>query len=57
MPKKANAYKLTLEQLSSMKEDAPLQDPLVLGFENHDEIFKIIHIMREENLFEIQTNR
>ncbi|GEP50161.1 hypothetical protein FNO01nite_08330 [Flavobacterium noncentrifugens] len=55
MPKKANTYKLTLEQLSSMKEDVLLQDPLVLEFENHDEIFKIIAIMREKNLFETEN--
>jgi len=44
-----------LEQLSLMKEDAPLQDPLVLEFENHDEIFKIINIMRAKNLFETEN--
>ena len=42
MTKRANKYKLTLEQVSLMKEETPLSEPVSLEFENHDEIFKII---------------
>ena len=52
MTKRANKYKITLEQVSLMKEDAMLSNPIVIEFENHDEIFKIIEIMAEKNLFE-----
>jgi hypothetical protein len=51
MSKRINKYKLTLEQISLMKEDTSFSEPLLLEFENHDEIFKIIDIMREKNLF------
>jgi hypothetical protein len=51
MTKRSNKYKIILEQVSLMKEDAKLSDPLILEFENHDEIFKIIEIMREKDLF------
>ena len=52
MTKKANRYKLTLEQTSLMKEDGELLNPVVLEFENHDEIFNIINIIRERDFFE-----
>ncbi|MCV9926555.1 DUF3861 domain-containing protein [Flavobacterium sp. LS1R49] len=53
MTKRTNKYKLTLEQISLAKEDTILsQQPLELEFENHDEIFKIIEVIREKNLFE-----
>lgn len=55
MLKRSNKYKLTLEQLSLMKADAALADPVVLEFENHDEIFKIIALLRERNLFETEN--
>lgn len=50
--KKSNKYKITLEQVSLINEDSPKSNPLTLEFENHDEIFKIVDIMREKNLFE-----
>ncbi len=52
MTKRTNKYKLTLEQISLMKEDAVFREPIELEFENHDEIFKIIDILREKNLFD-----
>ncbi|MDI5898952.1 DUF3861 domain-containing protein [Flavobacterium yafengii] len=52
MTKRSNKYKITLEQVSLMNEDVKSSDPLILEFENHDEIFKIIDVMREKNLFE-----
>ncbi|AYZ36254.1 DUF3861 family protein [Chryseobacterium indologenes] len=52
MTKKSNKYRIKLEQVSLMKEDAKLSDPIIVEFDNHDDIFKIIEIMREKNLFE-----
>ena len=51
MAKKTNKYKLTLEQVSVRKDDATLSEPIVLEFENHDEIFNIIEVLRKKNLF------
>lgn len=52
MAKRANKYKLTLEQVSLMNEKTTLSEPVSLEFENHDEIFKIIEKIKEKNLFE-----
>lgn len=52
MAKRANKYKLTLEQVSLMNEKTILSEPVSIEFENHDEIFKIIDIIKEKNLFE-----
>lgn len=51
MAKRTNKYKLTLQQISLMNEETAFSEPLLLEFENHDEIFKIIDIMRQNNLF------
>lgn len=51
MEKRTNKYRLTLEQVSLAKEEAPLQSPLNLEFENHDEIFSIIEKINAKNLF------
>jgi hypothetical protein len=51
MTKRTNKYRLTLEQISLAKEDAALQSPIHLEFENHDEIFGIIEILDEKNPF------
>jgi len=51
MAKRTNKYRLTLEQISLAKEEAILQSPMHLEFENHDEIFDIIQIIKEKNLF------
>ena len=51
MATRANKYRLTLEQVSLMKEDAVRAEPVRLEFENHDEIFGIIDRMRAKNLF------
>lgn len=52
MTKRTNKYKLTLEQISLAKDETILSEPLSLEFENHDEVFKIIDIIKEKNLFE-----
>ncbi|UII34592.1 DUF3861 domain-containing protein [Fulvivirga ulvae] len=51
MAKRTNKYRLTLEQLSLAKEDGVLQPPVQFEFENHDEIFNIMEILKEKNLF------
>lgn len=50
--KKSNKYKITLEQISLINGADVSAEPLILEFENHDEIFKIIDIIRERNLFQ-----
>jgi hypothetical protein len=52
MTKRANKYKLTLEQVSLMNEETVLSEPLSLEFENHDEIFQIIEKIKAKQLFE-----
>ena len=52
MTKKGNHYKLTLEQTALLDQEAQLQTPIVLEFMNHDEIFKIIEIMKDKNPFD-----
>ena len=52
MAKRTNKYRITLEQVSLVKEDVALQSPMQLEFENHDEIFGIIEILKEKNPFE-----
>ncbi|GEM50436.1 DUF3861 domain-containing protein [Empedobacter brevis] len=50
--KKGNHYKITLEQTKLLDEKAPLQTPIVLEFMNHDEIFKIIEMIKSKNPFD-----
>lgn len=52
MTKKGNHYKITLEQTELLDKDALLQAPIVLDFMNHDEIFKIIELMKTKNPFD-----
>lgn len=51
MEKRTNKYRLILEQVSLAKEEALLQSPLNLEFENHDEIFSIIDKVNSKNIF------
>jgi hypothetical protein len=55
MAKRANKYKLTLEQVSLMNEETILSEPLSLEFENHDEIFQIIEKIKAKQLFEEES--
>ncbi|WP_312922070.1 DUF3861 domain-containing protein [Empedobacter brevis] len=50
--KKGNHYKITLEQTKLLDEKVPLQTPIVLEFMNHDEIFKIIEMIKSKNPFD-----
>lgn len=52
MTKKGNLYKITLEQKELLDKEATLQEPIVVEFMNHDEIFKIIELMKTKNPFE-----
>ena len=52
MEKRTNKYRITLEPVALVKENNTLPEPVVLEFENHDDIFKIIKILSEKNLFE-----
>lgn len=51
MATRANKYRITLEQVSLLKEDAVPVNPIQLEFENHDDIFRIVDLMRTKNLF------
>jgi len=50
MNAKYNQYKITLEHTHNPK-DEELQQPVVVEFDNHDNIFNIIKIMQERDLF------
>jgi hypothetical protein len=50
MNTKYNHYKITLEHTYSPK-DEELHEPVVVEFDNHDNIFNIIKLMQERNLF------
>ncbi|MGV0751210.1 DUF3861 domain-containing protein [Empedobacter brevis] len=50
--KKGNHYKITLEQTKLLDEKVPLHAPIVLEFMNHDEIFKIIEMIKSKNPFD-----
>ncbi len=56
MDKRTNTYCLSLEQLSLAKEGAEMQPPIIFEFDNHDEIFRIIEIIKEKDPFD-NTNQ
>ena len=49
--KKGNLYKLSLEQLSVLKEEKRVDDVLELEFSNHDELFEIVEKVKSKKLF------
>ena len=51
MEKKAHQYKLTLEYLENNNGESMDMDPIELKFDNHDDIFKIVQMQQERNLF------
>lgn len=51
MEKKGHKYKLTLEYLKNSKDEPVDVAPISLEFENHDDIFAIINMQKEKNLF------
>lgn len=55
MEKKSNKYFLTLKlQQYSNGETAPAKE-LALNFDNHDEIFSIIEIIKNKNIFDDES--
>lgn len=51
MTKRANRYRLTLEQLEQNSEEKEAPASLQLEFDNHDELFGIIERARQKNMF------
>ena len=49
--KKGNHYKLSLEQLSVLKEEKRDDNTLELEFSNHDELFEIVEKVKSKKLF------
>ena len=54
MEKRSNKYRLQLEFLASAKGETTLPEPLEFEFENHDNIFSIVEILKEKNPFDDQ---
>ncbi|MEJ4088886.1 DUF3861 domain-containing protein [Galbibacter orientalis] len=50
--KKTNKYSLKLTQLQTTNDDKKQDKSLEIEFENHDEVFNIIELIKEKNLFE-----
>jgi len=55
MAKRTNKYKLTLEEISLAKDDDQLNAPLTIEFDNHDNIFNIINVIKSKNIFENES--
>lgn len=51
MDKKGHKYRLTLEYLKDNKNEEMQLEPVTFEFENHDNIFAIINMQEEKNLF------
>ncbi len=49
--KKNKRYKLCLERLPADENDVSVSEKLELDFENHDDIFKIIELIKAKDLF------
>lgn len=52
MSKRSNKYRLRLEQVSLANQEGRLHESLLIDFENHDELFGIIELVKEKNLFD-----
>ena len=52
MSRRTNRYKIGLIQISSAKEGENLHPEIQFEFENHDEIFHIIELVKSKKLFE-----
>ena len=55
MEKKNNYYKIHLEELS-LKNSAEVLKSIDLEFVNHDDLFKIIEVLKSKNLFGNQND-
>lgn len=52
MEKRSHKYRLQLEYLSSAVQETQLPEAIVVDFENHDDIFRIIEVLKEKNPFD-----
>lgn len=50
MNKKNNKYKITLEE-TVLKDDSQQPKTLSFEFENHDDLFNVIHMAKSKQLF------
>jgi len=57
--KRIHQYELTFKYLKNNKGEIMDKTPISLPFQNHDDIYKIIEILNEKNLFKdaSQTNQ
>lgn len=57
--KRIHQYELTFKYLKNNKGEIMDKTPIFLPFQNHDDIYKIIEILNEKNLFRdaSQTNQ
>ena len=51
MPKRSHHYKLLLEYLKDNDGKDVQRDPISINFENHDDIFNIIELVKAKKLF------
>ncbi|MGL4667219.1 MAG: DUF3861 domain-containing protein [Saezia sp.] len=49
-PKKSNMYKINLQEVQ-LKDGTSSEKSLDLEFENHDDLFKVIELVTEKNIF------
>ncbi len=49
--KRVHQYKLTLDYLKNNKGEDMHEEPIVLLFQNHDNIYKILEVLEERDLF------
>ena len=54
MGKKSNKYKISLEIIELIRPDNSEYLPIVIEFDNHDNIFKIIERMKKRNRFKTE---
>ncbi|QPH37698.1 DUF3861 domain-containing protein [Pedobacter endophyticus] len=52
MEKRTNKYKLTLEEISLAKDSDAKNDPIMLEFDNHDNLFNIIKAVKSKAIFD-----
>lgn len=55
MEKKEFIYKLKLEGLTDAKGLPLNENPIEFSFGNHDNLFRIIELSKQKNLFETET--
>ncbi len=56
MAKKSNKYKLKLELVELVRPDDTEYHPIVLEFDNHDNIFNIVELMKQRDRFKTKQD-